>query len=590
MDSDGSNHRTYQTARSIPLQDLSCPPAPANVHLEEPNHRRTLSDRGRRLFSRSGSGRHSAIHHGSYKPLADPTAAARPGRPSLSWTPTIRESGGIDHEIEEPEIGELSPLADRGGLQVALGFAGLTVDKNYAYKEAVASTSMPASGRLTTWLEHNGSDYSLPDTDYEETRNDSPPIDSDTAPLTYQTHLQPMDARVPSTPPGQRHDRVASFTARFGISASPSPDSRLGDDLAAAEAGTRTPGTGRSRSGSGSAIHSLSPSAAESPLQRAGTIVRKMSQRVVNLSNEPEIVEGDIRRSHSQKPLDINTSHADLGASDCANDGGRSPTEEYSAEATEVQVLPDFDWKREVNPLRGKSLGIFSAQNKIRTRLCDLLVHPLTEPFILVLILIQTVLLAVESAPSVFNNPRSNSWGTTRIDYALLGLFVIYTIEILVRVTVSGFMLNPVEYSTINRQIGFRKAVIEKSRTLFALHRHTSSLNLHGSWEQAHPSIIRALTVNPAQIGISDDIRQKQRVRLAHRAFLRHSFNRVDFLAVFSYWISFGMAVAGIESQQHIYVFRMMSCLRILRLLSLTSGTTVSVPRQSLAFAALTTP
>jgi len=577
MESDRSNHRRHQTTHSIPLQDLSRPPEPANVHLEEPNHRRTLSDRGRRFFNRSGTGRHSALHHGSYKPLVDPTAAAKSGRPSLSWTPTIRESDGTDHDIDEPEIGELSPLADRGGFQVAMGFAGLTVDDNQAHREAFANTSLQASGRLRTWLEHNDSDYSLPDVDSEETQNDSPPIGSDTDPLTNTRHLQPMGATVPSTPPGQIHDRLAPSSAPFGMSASASPDSRLGDDLAAAEAGTRTTGRGRSRSGS--AMLSLSPSAAESPLHRAGTIVRKMSQRVVNLSNEPEIIEADIRRSHSQRATEMNTTHAASDASDYAHDGGRSPVGKFTAEATESQILPDLDWKLHGNPLRGKSLGLFSAQNKVRTRLCDLLVHPLTEPFILVLILIQTVLLAVESAPSVFNDPRSNSWGTTRIDYALLALFVIYSIEILMRVIVSGFVVNPVEYSTINRQIGFRKALIAKSRTLFALHRHASSLNVHGPQEQSHPSIIRTLTGNPAQMRTSNDMRQKQRIRLAHRAFLRHSFNRVDFLAVLSYWISFGLAVAGIEAQDHIYVFRMMSCLRILRLLSLTSGTTVSVPR-----------
>jgi hypothetical protein len=69
--------------------------------------------------------------------------------------------------------------------------------------------------------------------------------------------------------------------------------------------------------------------------------------------------------------------------------------------------------------------------------------------------------------------------------------------------------------------------------------------------------------------------RQQQRVRLARRAFLRHSFNRLDFLAVVSFWISFGLSIAQIESDRHVYVFRMLSCMRILRLLGLTSGTSV---------------
>ncbi|GME60181.1 Ion transport [Neofusicoccum parvum] len=109
----------------------------------------------------------------------------------------------------------------------------------------------------------------------------------------------------------------------------------------------------------------------------------------------------------------------------------------------------------------------------------------------------QTVLLAIDSARDVYKYPRSSHWGTTWIDYFLLALFVIYTIEIIIRVIVSGFIINPVEYSTINRQI------------------------------------------------------------------------------VVSFWISFIIGVFGVEEHNHAYVFRMLSCLRILRLLGLTSGTTV---------------
>lgn len=62
---------------------------------------------------------------------------------------------------------------------------------------------------------------------------------------------------------------------------------------------------------------------------------------------------------------------------------------------------------------------------------------------------------------------------------------------------------------------------------------------------------------------------------MARRAFLRHSFNRLDFVAVVSYWISLYLCITGMEAEKHLYVFRMMSCLRILRLLGITSGTSV---------------
>lgn len=41
--------------------------------------------------------------------------------------------------------------------------------------------------------------------------------------------------------------------------------------------------------------------------------------------------------------------------------------------------------------------------------------------------MVQTILLTIDAAPSVFNDPRDKAWGTSVIDYAILVLFIIYT-------------------------------------------------------------------------------------------------------------------------------------------------------------------
>ena len=63
------------------------------------------------------------------------------------------------------------------------------------------------------------------------------------------------------------------------------------------------------------------------------------------------------------------------------------------------------------------------------------------------------------------------------------------------------------------------------------------------------------------------------------RPYLRHSWHRIDFVSVLSYWIMFGLAIAGLEAKPtaHIYIFRALSVLRISRLLAVTRGTAVSV-------------
>ncbi|KAM0517920.1 hypothetical protein ACHAPS_007971 [Verticillium nonalfalfae] len=227
------------------------------------------------------------------------------------------------------------------------------------------------------------------------------------------------------------------------------------------------------------------------------------------------------------------------------------------------------------NPLKGKSLGVFSSKSIIRRKLCDFLVHPFAEPMILVLIIFQTVLLTIEAAPNVFEdgNERPTTWGTTWIDYAMLGLFIVFTLELVARIIVSGFILNASEYSTIDRKRGVRAAVTDQYRALFQPQRQKSvkaprQINLGPS------AFARSLTFMQGQ-PVPQTVEEHQRYQLARRAFMRHSFNRLDFLAVVAYWITFVLAITGLESKHHMYVFRMISCLRILRLLAITNGTAI---------------
>ena len=60
--------------------------------------------------------------------------------------------------------------------------------------------------------------------------------------------------------------------------------------------------------------------------------------------------------------------------------------------------------------------------------------------------------------------------------------------------------------------------------------------------------------------------------------YLRHSWSRIDFVAITSFWTTFILASVGVErGSHHVGVFRAMSVLRTARLLAISSGTTVSV-------------
>lgn len=330
------------------------------------------------------------------------------------------------------------------------------------------------------------------------------------------------------------------------------------------------------------------PSSTSGALLRAGDIVRAMSQRVVNISGDTEIAEQIASRQRSRSPSRerSRSRSREPTPSGYIDTSYPSQTQRLSAEkvddhrftASEVPLtLPRVP---PPNPLKGKTLGLFGSNSRIRNWLCDVLVNPYTEPLILILIIAQTVLLTIESAPSVFSDGhgRPDHWGHRWMDWAILGLFIVFTLELVARIIVSGFILNAAEYSTIDRQKGIRAAIGDQYRAVFQPQRHRSVKNSF----QAPPepsAIARSFTTfMQAQQGVPmpKTFEEQQRFQLARRAFLRHSFNRLDFVAVVAFWISFILGVFGLESYYHLYVFKMLSCLRILRLLALTHGTSVS--------------
>ena len=614
---DSPTHRRNRTSQGIPLQTLH-PSGVQDPDDETHNlqHRRTLSDRGRALFR--SSRQTSPENQRRYAPIGEdsPSPPERQERMPLSPHLYVSSPSGDRSRIpNEDDEGPISPVADRGAFQSAIGFAGLSfnsasqpqtdpyddaddVQLPTARSSRATRDSLP---RIST-SQQNGDDM-VPVTLEDGPAFFSPGAadEEDTQPLTDSSHLRPSTLAAPSTLDrgmGRQRSHSATLTVRFpsqknrGRSGS---DSRLGDDLQNLEAG-RDSSSSKSGLSPSARKRSLSPASLESPLARTGTMLRNMSQRVVNLSHEPKLVEQAIRRKSSVKTIDneddvppIPTIHQ---SGDMANDEegpGRSPASEKapspvipSSDPSHTHGHPDvyeLPGRSEPNPLRGKSLSIFSRHSRIRRALLSTLIHPLTEPLILLLIIVQTVVLAIDSAGNI-NDPRQlrrDQWGVHWTDYTLFAIFAVYTVETIMKIIVSGFLFNPSEYSTIDRSIGLGKALNKKANDLMNAHSKPSvrhSKNPVVPREAEPPSLIRAMTMHTFD-DVPGDSRAAQKKRLAHRAYLRHSFNRLDFVAVISFWISFSLNATNIEWGHRLYVFKMMSCLRILRLLNITSGTSV---------------
>ena len=546
--------------QSIPLQDLSRPPDRSPNGEQQSSHRRAASGRARarNLLPRR------ARFHGSVNTGYERVEDSSPPRGNQADLPHVTTPRNTYQSPDPYEDGELSPV-NPTDFQSAMG--GMDPSFDLAFEPALEpmEPSRPSAGRrwstLNAVMERDDlSTLSLSTTmatHEAEQDNYSLPQDTDRTPLADTRYLAPISG-------AQSNALSSTGQSRMG--------SRLGDDLPNVEAGRG------GRPMSTVSLKSVSSAPSASALSRAGTIMRKVSQRVVNLSNEPDPIEHSMRQERQQrdsKEARMQEPPSLPAMQDYAHDEPASPPLPIE-KGRPLVTADDADdqWQQLPNPLKGKSLGLFGPQNWLRLKLCDLLVHPITEPAILVLIVIQTILLAVDAAPSIQYEERRETWQVSKVDFALLVLFSIYTLEIVARVIVSGLIKNAQEYSTVGTGMGVKAGLRERIRSFFGPQRQNSSRKKTDRSDPG-PSILRSFTNVQTHVDQPGHSRQQQRIRLARRAFLRHSFNRLDFLAVISFWISLVLSLILIESNEHIYIFRMLSCLRILRLLGLTSGTSV---------------
>lgn len=534
MSSDPSDSHPARRRQSIPLQTLGFSPDGSGEYHQ-------YEARAQRNPSRDAS------------PATARMAANLPGI-STYWDPSFNQTSDDGISLESP----IDPAALQGALPPDLRHHGADVSRR--------STSSDMFDHRSPYIEEVSSQ------DYD---------DSDRAPLT--AGAQDISGSLAAG----NHDAQPrdSFQTVSDVDNDPARGREtrsLGHDLEFGRRSSRHRSYGMSLAPNEYRVsHSPSRSGA---LLRAGSIVRAMSQRVVNISGESEVVEQQAsqRRSRSprastqERPRDtVNSMFVDTAY---RPQSAQSSTEKTDAPPFVTSARPMPPGRRRLpNPLKGMSLGVFAPDNRIRVWLCDLLVKPYTEPAILLLIVAQTVLLAIESAPDVFSkgNGRPERWGTRAIDWAMLGLFIVFTLELFARIIVSGLVLNAAEHSTIDRKKGIRAAFTDQYKAIFQPQRQKT---IRGSRQSSAepPAFVRSFTtLMQGQEGLPETFEDQQRFQLARRAFLRHSFNRLDVVAVLAFWIHFGLAIAGLESQHHIYVFKMMSCLRILRLLALTHGTAV---------------
>ena len=229
-------------------------------------------------------------------------------------------------------------------------------------------------------------------------------------------------------------------------------------------------------------------------LAALGTVLQRTSSRVVNLSNRETGPSSDHPPPVPPLPPGLarqGTKKRHKSMMEPRKDQDVEETTAVASEEKKPDVLPQSPPPfvlRKDPVLVGRSLWIFGPENPFRRWLHRILTNRWTESFILLLIFLNAIVLTAQAWDG--NQHREQGWGNDWTDYVLLGIFIIYTLEITGRIIVEGLMLDS--------------------------------------------------TPLPAASAVDPTRRSKT-------AFLRHSWNRIDLLAVVSYWIDLVLTFAGEE-------------------------------------------
>ncbi|KAG0369918.1 calcium channel protein [Gamsiella multidivaricata] len=232
--------------------------------------------------------------------------------------------------------------------------------------------------------------------------------------------------------------------------------------------------------------------------------------------------------------------------------------------------------------LEGRSLMLFSPQNPLRLWLASILMSKYTDPFILVVILTQWVFFVITPMTPETKNVFGSYW----TQYGLLAVNILYTLEILAKAIVYGLFFDcngfqwrkrlPSGIQQLVSTISPAKssASIKNSNSLSrvnSVRSHSSALEKAQS--QTNPSVPVTKETTETPVPEADN-------RPAHAPFFRSYYNRLDGIVVASYWIDFAFMMTGV---QNVYVFKAISALRPLRLLSLTEGTSTIIDSLSIS-------
>lgn len=264
--------------------------------------------------------------------------------------------------------------------------------------------------------------------------------------------------------------------------------------------------------------------------------------------------------------------------------------------------------------LYGKSCGMFTSKSKLRIMCHRLVSYPMTSSFLLFLLVLQTALLSYrEWNPEALDGYYYSGYNWA--DYILMAINILYSIEVFAKIIAYGFISDKVMFDELGLEYPLTGFLMSAKRAIdnipftsiikrlyhkWADTRRLKSADLnikyddfvlnedlfnHHRREDPHKPVFTSFAAgqSPQMNGVrkqntflySTQIRRKVDEMNLRRAYLRTSWQVIDFISMVCFWISLPLSYNHYDAKHHIFLFRALSCLRILRLCNLTTGTNI---------------
>lgn len=197
------------------------------------------------------------------------------------------------------------------------------------------------------------------------------------------------------------------------------------------------------------------------------------------------------------------------------------------------------------------------------------------EQLTFILIVVQACIIVTETFLGFTTQGRSLlgpfHWTTS----TLLVIFTVFTVEICVKVVLSGFVFNRDERSLSDRIFAYWVANVSWSKGSTRLSNQVmpSSAPIVPSTETKSPFLPHVLYRLHAAEDVPDCPALTEGPIVTEKAFLRQPGGFMDLVAVLSFWLDIMFGSLETESTGKLGLLRALSCLRMMRLLNCTKAT-----------------